>query len=151
MFCLRSLPDSALLLLFSSSPCSGCQESIHLFGQKTCRKKNDPRVFLLPENCLSSPPITVKSRALLLMSLLGKALAQGFILETAIISRGSVLIFPTYKMSDSLKPSTSQPGKKMEVSFFSQCLSPPPFCGGAECAHSGGTEGSRGWLSCNFA
>lgn len=56
------------------------------------------------------------------MSLLGKALAQGFILETCIISRGSVLIFPAYQMSDSSKPSGSQPGKEMEVSFFSVCL-----------------------------
>ena len=50
------------------------------------------------------PAPALKPWAFLLASLPGIPFAQGFILETPIISRGSVLIFPTYKMSGSRIP-----------------------------------------------
>lgn len=136
-----SQPDSSLLLL-SPSPSSSCQDMILLVfldrrpteRRMTPRKEHmrggggHPGVSLLPETHLSSS-IALKPRAFLLVSLLSKALTQGFILETSIISRGSVLIFSTYKMIGSSKPSASQPGKEMEVSFFAVSLSPLPFAG----------------------
>lgn len=49
---------------------------------------------------------------------------------TCIISKGSVLILSTYKMSGSSKPSASQPRQEMEVSLFAVSLSPAlPFAG----------------------
>lgn len=102
--------------------------SSHLFGQKTLRKKNDtekrpheggggdPGASLQPETCLplrctqtQGFPAGVSPR---------QSSGSRVHLVTCVISRGSVRIFPTHRMSGSSKPSASQPRKEMEVSFF---------------------------------